>query len=115
MSKFIFNKSQSASNKSKSRKVNKAVEAGRKHKAHTLSLGAICRYIDKLSKQGLLESEGFKPNAIKSIQENGAFKTIRPLLNEKQEKKLLDPKTNIFGLTGLIYTANRLDKKPSKK
>jgi hypothetical protein len=111
----IIKEAQKASNTKKTRLTPKAIQAGREHKTITLSFGAICRYIDKLNKQDLLEAKGFKPLAIEQINENGAFKSIRPLLSEKQTAKLNDPIKNIFGLTGLIYTANRIDKAAAEK
>ena len=108
MIKFQIQESQKGNNRKRAYKPTKLVLANKEHKGVTLSLSAICRYIEKLSKQKLLEQKGFKKKAIKSIEEKGAFKTIRELLNEKEEDKLLN--RNVWSLYTLTCIANRLDK-----
>jgi hypothetical protein len=110
MKTFKITDSQKGNNTKRSYKPTKLVLANREHKGITLSLSAICRYIDKLKTQNLLAQKGFKPNAIESIEKNGAFKTIRPLLNDKEQIKLADKK-KFWSLYSLSCIANRLDKK----
>ena len=109
MSKFIFKSEMSASVKGRTKLKSALSRANQEHKIDTRGFSAICRYIDKLSKQGLLEQKGFKPNAVKSIAQNGAFKTIKPLMNEREQNR------DLFTLWTLGLIANRLDKKESKK
>ena len=110
MKTFKISEAQKGNNTKRVYKPTKLVLANREHKGITLSLGAICRYIDKLKTQNLLGQKGFKPNAIEAIEKNGAFKTIRQLLNDKEEIKLSDKK-KFWSLYALSCIANRLDKK----
>lgn len=109
MKNFIFNESLSALNNKKTRLKSALSRANNEHKQETRGLSALCRYIDKLSKQNLLAQKGFKSNAVKSIAKNGAFKTIKPLMNEKEASRKL------FSLWTLGLIANRLDKKQPKQ
>lgn len=109
MKKFQIKESQKGNNTKRVYKPTKLVLANKEHKDVTLSLSAICRYIEKLNKQKLLEQKGFKKKSIKSIEDKGAFKTIRALLNEKEETKLVNK--NVWSLYTLTCIANRLDKK----
>lgn len=107
--KVIISKSSSANNTNKSRTKSPKQLGNERHKEQTISFGAICRYIDKQAKLNLLDQEGFKPLAIESINKNGAFKTLRPLLNEKEETKLVNKKA--FSYWTLSTIANRIDTK----
>ena len=72
-------------------------------KRQTRSLGAVCRFIDKETKLDLYTEKTFKPLALESIINNGAYKTIKPLLTEKENKQ------KYFSAYKLCQIANRLD------
>tara|TARA_R110002020_G_scaffold326326_1_gene541996 strand:- start:506 stop:874 length:369 start_codon:yes stop_codon:yes gene_type:complete len=75
-----------------------------KHKEEGRSFGAVCRFIDKEIKNGNYTSETFKPLALESIINKGAYKTIKPLLNEKELTRKYHSAFTVCGI------ANRLDK-----
>ena len=75
-----------------------------KHKEEGRSFGAVCRFIDQEIKNGNYTSETFKPLALESIINKGAYKTIKPLLNEKELTRKYHSAFTVCGI------ANRLDK-----
>ena len=101
------NNSAKGNNKTKANKSEKSL-LNDQHKTDTRSIGAICRYIDKLIKQGKIK-ESLKADVLELVKKNGAFRTIQPLLNDKEQSKKL------FSLWTALGILNRAHVKPSKK
>jgi len=104
----IITEAQKGTNQKRVYKPSNLIRANHEHKNITLSLSAICRYIDKLNTQNLLDQKGFKPNAIKLIKDAGAYRVVRHYLNEKEEEKLKDKK-KFWSLYSLTCIVNRCE------
>lgn len=67
-------------------KVSKLKRFQDKWKNDTLSISAVCRYIDNAIKHEDKDL-ALKENALIQCKENGTFKTVSTLLNDKQKVK----------------------------
>ena len=108
MKTIILNQSASASNTKKA-SINKSEKSilNDQHKTDTRSIGAICRHIDKLVKQGKIKTS-LKPDVLELLKKSNSFKIAQPFLNDKEKQRKL------FSVWTMLTILNRAHIKPTK-
>lgn len=97
------NNSAKGTNKKKATQ-SKLVSFNNKHIQETLSLGAVCRFIDNAIKHDD-NNLPLKEKAFNTCKDQGTFKTIVSLMNDKEKAR------KKYSAYSVVCILNRLDKK----